>query len=307
MNIFALACALLLAACAQPPDEAIIFINGTIHTLNEEQPLAEAVAVREGRIAAVGDTETISAMAAASTRVVDLNGQVMLPGFHDLHVHPVYAGMQAQRCVIPQGSTLEQIQQHVQACVEQAGPGEWITGGQWDASAIGRVPDAAMLDGVAPDNPVLLSDTSEHSAWANTRALEIAGLSADTPDPADGIIERDSSGAPTGILREEAVALVRQHVPEATDEQIRSALEWALGKMLANGITSFSEASTGYSSNPVKEASAYAALADSGVLKQRVRLCMPWFSGSAEREAFIDSRGAYARGTNIAGLRQDIS
>ena len=294
-NVFTLACAMLLAACAQPPDEEIIFINGTIHTLNEEQPLAEAVAVREGRIAAVGDTETISATADASTRVIDLNGQVMLPGFHDLHVHPVYAGMQAQRCVIPQGSTLEQIQQHVKTCVEQAETGDWITGGQWDASAIGRVPDAAMLDGVAPDNPVLLSDTSEHSAWANSRALEIAGLTAATPDPADGIIERGGSGAPTGILREEAVVLVRQHVPEATDEQIRSALEWALDEMLGNGITSFSEASTGYSSNAVKEASAYAALADSGVLKQRVRLCMPWFSGNAEMDAFIDSREAYAR------------
>ncbi len=295
LNISTLACAMLLAACAQPPDEEIIFINGKIHTLNEEQPLAEAVAVREGRIAAVGDTETISATADASTRVIDLNGQVMLPGFHDLHVHPVYAGMQAQRCVIPQGSTLEQIQQHVKTCVEQAETGDWITGGQWDASAIGQVPDAAMLDGVAPDNPVLLSDTSEHSAWANSRALEIAGLTAATPDPADGIIERDGSGAPTGILREEAVVLVRQHVPEATDEQIRSALEWALDEMLGNGITSFSEASTGYSSNAIKEASAYAALADSGVLKQRVRLCMPWFSGNAEMDAFIDSREAYAR------------
>ena len=294
-NIITLVAALFLAACAQPPDEDLVFINGKIYTLNEEQPLAEAVAVREGRIAAVGDTETISDMAGVNTRLIDLDGQVMLPGFHDLHVHPVYAGMQAQRCVIPQGSTLEQVQQHVKACVEQADPGEWITGGQWDASAIGRVPDAAMLDGVAPDNPVLLSDTSEHSAWANTRALEIAGLNAGTPDPEDGIIERDSSGAPTGVLREEAVVLVRQHVPEATDEQIRSALGWALDKMLANGITSFSEASTGYSSNPVKEASAYAALADSGVLKQRTRLCMPWFSGSVELEAFIDSREAYAR------------
>ena len=294
-KIFTLAAAMFLAACAQPPDEEIVFINGKIYTLNEEQPVAEAVVVSQGRITTVGDTETIRAMADAHTRLIDLDGRVMLPGFHDLHVHPVFAGMQAQRCVVPQGSTLEQIQQHVMACVEQAEPGEWITGGQWDASAIGRVPDAALLDGVAPDNPVLLSDTSEHSAWANSKALEIAGLTRDTPDPEDGIIERDSAGAPTGILREEAVVLVRQHVPEATDEQIRSALEWALDKMLANGITSFSEASTGYSSNAVKEASAYAALADSGVLKQRVRLCMPWFSGNAEMEAFIESGEAYAR------------
>lgn len=294
-NMFTLVAAMFLADCAQPPDEEVVFINGKIYTLNEEQPLAEAVAVSQGRIAAVGDTETISAMADVNTRLTDLNGQVMLPGFHDLHVHPVYAGMQAQRCVVPQGSTLEQIQQHVKACVERAKPGEWITGGQWDASAIGKVPDAAMLDGVAPDNPVLLSDTSEHSAWANTRALEIAGLTGETPDPEGGIIERDASGAPTGVLREEAIVLVRSHVPEASDEQIRSALEWASAEMLSHGITSFSEASTGYSSTAEKEAGAYAALADSGVLKQRVRLCMPWFSGNPELEAFIETSEKYAR------------
>ena len=294
-NIAALAAALFLVACAQSPDEDIVFFNGKIYTLSEQQPVAEAMVIRQGIIAAVGDTETIRAMADADTRMIDLGGQVVLPGFHDLHVHPVFAGMQAQRCVIPQGSTLGQIQQHVKACVELAEPGDWITGGQWDVSAIGQVPDAAMLDGVAPDNPVLLGDTSEHSAWANSRALEIAGLTGDTPDPEDGIIERDGSGAPTGILREEAVVLVRRHIPEATDEQIRSALEWALNEMLANGITSFSEAATGYSSNAQKEAGAYVALADDGVLKQRVRLCMPWVSGNAEMEAFIDSSDVFAR------------
>lgn len=295
IKVLVLAAALLLSACAQSPDGDVAFINGKIYTLNEEHPQAEAVLVRHGRIAAIGDTETIRAKAGSGSRVIDLNGQVMLPGFHDLHVHPVYAGMQAQRCVIPQGSSLEQIQQHVKTCADQAQPGEWITGGQWDASAIGRVPDASMLDVVAPDNPVLLSDTSEHSAWANSMAMEIAGLSSDTPDPEDGIIERDGSGAPTGVFREEAVTLVRMHVPEATDEQIRSALEWALNEMLANGITSLSEASTGYSSTAEKEAGAYAALADSGILKQRVRLCMPWFSGNADMQSFIDSSEKYAR------------
>ncbi len=286
---------LLLAACTRTPEEDVALINGKIYTLNPEQPMAEAVIVRQGRIESVGATETISALVGTGAKVIDLDGQVVFPGFHDLHVHPIYAGMQAQRCVIPQGFTLAQVQQRVKDCAEQAEPGEWITGGQWDVSAIGQVPNAAMLDGVTPDNPVLLSDTSEHSAWANTRALEIAGLSADTPNPEDGIIERDSSGAPTGILREEAVMLVRMHIPEATGEQISAALEWALDEMLAHGITSFSEAATGYSSNPEKEAGAYAALADSDVLKQRVRLCMPWFSANADTGAFIETRATYAR------------
>ena len=296
LNLCALLAALLLSACAQPTEDELLLVNGKIYTLEPDQPEVEALLIRQGRIAALGATEAIGAMAASEARVIDLQGQVVLPGFHDMHVHPVFAGMQAQRCVIPQGYALEQIQQTVRACVERAEPGEWITGGQWDASSIGQIPNAAMLDAVSPDNPVLLGDISEHSAWANSRALEIAGLSADTPDPANGIIERGRTGAPSGILREEAVLLVRSQVPEATYEQIRTALAWGLEEMLANGITSFSEAAAGYSSTLAKEAGAYAELADAGILKQRVRLCMPWASSTAQQsEAFIASRADYAR------------
>jgi len=217
--------------------------NARIHT---PDGIAEAMAVNaDGVIIALGTTTEVDRLRSGHTRLLDLKGRDVLPGFADLHVHPVFAGLQAQRCVIPQGSTLEALQQIVKACAAKAGAGKWITGGQWDASAIGRAPDRSMLDAVAPLNPALIGDTSEHSAWANSRALEIAGIGRDTPNPRSGIIERDASGQPTGVLREDAVALVRKHVPPPTDAEIRAALASSLEIMLSFGITSFTEAAAG--------------------------------------------------------------
>lgn len=272
-----------------------ILVNGQVYTLSAEQPVVEALAITDGFIVAAGDVSSVKALAGPETNSFDLQGQVVMPGLFDLHVHPVFAGIQARRCVIPQGAKLPEIQANVKECVAAAEPGQWITGGQWDTSAIGQIPTRDMLDNVAPDNPVFLGDTSEHSFWANSKALEIAGITAETQDPPDGILERDADGMPTGVLRESAALLVRQHIPEESDEQVRAALRWALDTMLSHGITSFTEASAGYSTNPHKELSAYAALADSAELKQRVRLCMPWSPDVPQWDEVIDGRDQYQR------------
>ncbi len=272
-----------------------ILTNGLIHTLNPEQPKAEALAIRAGVIVAVGDSETVMSLGGEQTETVDLNGKTVLPGFHDLHVHPLFAGVRQTECTIAQGSTLEQIQLAVQTCIDRANAGGWITGGQWDAFAIGDIPDRTMLDMFSPENPVLLSDTSGHSAWANSRALAVAGITADTPDPEGGIIERDRTGEPTGILRESAIMLVRMHVPPPSDETLRNALNWSLKQMLSHGITSFTEASTGFVAGMAREAQLYAQMADAGQVKQRVRLCLNWEPGNAELEAVIEQRNLYAR------------
>ena len=131
------------------------------------------------------------------------------------------------------------IQEGVKVGVAKAAPGEWITGGQWDASAIGRIPDRAMLDAVAPRNPVWLHDTSGHSTWANSKALEAAGISRKTPDPEGGIIERDARGEPTGIQRETANGLIQAHgtAPSAHPTQARP--ERALQALPTPGLTAF--------------------------------------------------------------------
>ena len=302
MNDRILACigAVVLFALCEPAQAAdgqadTIFTNGRIHTLNPEQPEAEALAIRAGVITAVGDTDTITATAGPQTQRIDLDGKVVLPGFHDMHVHPLFAGVRQTECKIEQGSTLEQIQHEVQACIDRTDTGGWISGGQWDAHAIGQIPDRSMLDTISPKNPVLLSDTSGHSAWANSMALVIAGVTADTPDPEGGIIERDSGGEPTGILREAAIMLVRTHVPPHSYEALRAALEWSMNQMLSHGITSFTEASTGFVAGMTREVKLYADMADAGMVKQRVRLCLNWEPGNAELEAVIADRNLYAR------------
>lgn len=289
----------LCAVCGPAPAAGAqvdtILTNGRIYTLNPEQPEAEALAIRAGVITAVGDMEAITATAGPQTQHVDLDGKVVLPGFHDMHVHPLFAGVRQTECNIQQGSTLEQIQHEVRACIERADTGGWITGGQWDAYAIGQVPDRSMLDPISPDNPVLLSDTSGHSAWANSRALAISGVTADTPDPEGGIIERDSAGKPTGILREAAIILVRTHVPPHSDDLLRRALGWSLQQMLSHGITSFTEASTGFVAGMAREVKLYADMADTGLIRQRARLCLNWEPGNSELEAVITERNLYAR------------
>ncbi|MEJ1962722.1 MAG: amidohydrolase [Gammaproteobacteria bacterium] len=271
----------------------LLLRGGRIHT---PAGVVESMAVdSRGVIVAVGTTAQIEKLADRSTKVIELGGHAVLPGFHDMHVHPVFAGLQARKCVVPQGSGLQQIQRIVKECVSRARPGEWITGGQWDASAVGRPPNRKMLDSVAPQNPVLLGDTSEHSAWANSKALEIAGVTRATSAPQGGIIERDASGEATGVLREGAVELVRQHVPEPTEQEVRAALEWSSKLMLSYGITSFTEAAVGYASGLEKALDAYAALTDSGVLKQRIRLCIPWEPGSQTFDSVVAARNLYAR------------
>ena len=283
LRLIACAC-LLVAACAtqsvSPPavEADLILTNGTIRT---PAGWAEAVSIRDGRIVEVGNATAVAQARGARTKIMDLGGKVVLPGFHDLHVHPLFGGMlysgaDHTQCNIPQGSSRAELTDALSRCIDRVEAGEWITGGQWDASTLGGVPSSELIDGVSGDTPVLIVDTSGHSSLANTRALQIAGIDANTPDPDGGIIERDSAGNPTGILRESAIGLVRKHVPPPSDHVIREALEWSLETMSAYGITSFTEASMGFIAGAHREAKLYATLADEGILRQRVRLCINW-------------------------------
>ena len=302
---FLTAAALLMAACS-PQNEIdaplivadLVLSNGQVHTA---EGWTEALAVADGRILATGASEALAVYADDAAEVIDLQGKVVLPGFHDLHVHPLYGGMMysganPRDCFIKQGSNLDAITATVAACVGKVGPGAWVTGGQWDVSPIGQLPNRHMLDPVSAETPVLLNDTSGHSAWANSKALAMAGIDVETPDPEGGIIERDGDGAPTGLLRESAIELVRMHVPPPTDQVIRPALAWALQEMASYGITSFTEASSGFvtGSSP-REAALYAALADDALLKQRTRLCITWAPGVEQAETLIAERQQYER------------
>ncbi|MFI1565436.1 amidohydrolase [Streptomyces sp. NPDC020490] len=257
---------------------------------------SQAMSVTRGVIDRVGRDEDVLPDRGPGTQVIDLAGDVVLPGLHDLHVHPIYAGIRQRRCRIPQGSNLDETLRIVKAYAEGVQPGEWVLGGQWDAYALGCVPNRTMLDSVAPDVPVHLEDTSGHSSWANSAALAMAGISASTPDPEGGIFERDANGEPTGIQRENAAYLLAEAAPKPTGTDVESALAWSLEEMLSFGITSFTEAALGFTAGSRTEMAAYAALARRGELKQRVRVCTTWTPDDPESNEVIERRNFHAYG-----------
>jgi predicted amidohydrolase YtcJ len=254
---------------AAPTEADLILTHGEIAT---PTGFAAAMAVKSGVIIAVGDDAAVASLKGAKTQVIDLQGAAVVPGLHDMHVHPTGAGLWQQRCMFPQGSSAQVVVDTVKGCVAKRDKGAWITGGSWDAASFGKTPpNRALLDKVSPDNPVYLNDISGHSALVNSKALQLAGITKATPNPPGGIIERDAKGEPTGVLRESGSAAVSRLVPPATPEETATALKWSLDQMLAQGITSFTDAGT---SEDIEQA--YATLADRGELKQRVRGCFMW-------------------------------
>ena len=292
--------ALLLLVCfpaltaAQGNMEAdLILRNGEIYTPGG---WSQALAVKDGVIISIGDDKTVDQNKTAKTRMMDLRGATVIPGLHDMHVHPTGAGLTQLQCRFPQGSPPQKVIDTIKGCVAKHTKGKWIVGGQWDAASFGSTPPhRSLLDPVSPDNPVVLSDISGHSVWANSKALALAGITRDTPNPKGGIIERDADGEPTGVLREAAAGMVRGAVPSHTEEENVKALSWSLHQMLAQGITSFTDAAVDESTMQ-----AYATLADQGVLKQRVRACIMWrpMNYSAKQgppPSPIEHRNLYAR------------
>jgi predicted amidohydrolase YtcJ len=265
----------------QPAD--MVLTNAHVYT---PEGWASAVAIGKGAILAVGDMAAIQPLVTPQTRVIDLHGQTVLPGLHDMHVHPTGAGQGELQCQLPHGSSPGQIFAILAQCVAGKKPGEWITGRAYEAASFGKTPpNKAMLDKIAPNNPVMFTDISGHSSWVNSAALKIAGITRDTPDPKGGIIERDAKGEPTGVLREYASFAVGAKVPPATHADTVRALQWALNTMLAQGITAFDDALV---SSDI--AAAYDTLADEGKLKQRVRGCLV-----AADATLIAQRQLYAR------------
>jgi predicted amidohydrolase YtcJ len=286
------------AATQAAPDGATqadeIFTNGQVYT---PKGWAEAIAIKRGVMVAIGPAAEVNQYKGPGTRVFDLHGAAVLPGLHDMHVHPMGAGISHLACDFAQGSSLKTVLATVEACVKQHPKGAWITGGQWDATSVGGEPNRQMLDRVAPDNPIALTDISGHSLWANTKALELGGIKLESSqtNPSGGIIERDASGIPNGLLREGAAGLVRAVIPPPTLDEDAKALAWSLHLMLSYGITSFTDAALDESGLKT-----YARLADEGVLKQRVKGCIMWraaisFGARAEDTSDIERRNLYAR------------
>ncbi|MFF8616414.1 amidohydrolase [Streptomyces sp. NPDC015350] len=254
----------------------LVFTRGPILTTDPARTRATSLAVVGERIAAVGHDE-VRELIGPRTEVVDLAGKLLVPGFQDAHVHAVYGGSELAECdltgTVGTADYLARIRSYADAHPDH----EWITGSGWSMESFdGGLPTRQLLDSVVPDRPVLLSNRDHHGAWANTRALELAGLTADTPDPADGRIEREPDGTPSGMLQEGATALVARLVPAATPADRLAGLLRAQKLLHSLGITGWQDALLGEFGGRPDPSDAYATAARDGSLTARVTGALWW-------------------------------
>ncbi|MCC7243549.1 MAG: amidohydrolase [Acidobacteria bacterium] len=261
------ACALVvgLTGCSsQPPVEpaSLVLRGGTVVTMEASQPTVEAVAIRGDRIVALGPAEDIQRYVGPSTEVIDLAGQTAIPGFIEGHGHFMGVGQARMVLDLMDTTSFEQIVAQVAEAVKTAKPGEWILGRGWHQEKWTTTPSPNVegfpyhdaLSKVSPDNPVLLEHASGHAAFANAKAMELAGVTARTPSPPGGDILKDRSGRPIGVFRERAAGLVDQALgawrsaktPAERMADARRQIELATEEAFSKGVTSFQDAGVNF-------------------------------------------------------------
>jgi hypothetical protein len=269
----------------------LVFVGGRIETIDPARSTVSALAVRDGRIVARGPDGAVRGLVGPRTRVINLRGRTLIPGFQDAHVHPISAELDAMRCnlLVARGAEgyLTVVDDYARTHPEDA----WIRGGGWYMPDFpGGTPRREALDRVVPDRPVYLENRDGHGAWVNSRALAAAGIDAATPDPPDGRIERDPDGTPTGTLHESAIHLVARLLPADTQGEVEAALVAGQARLHAFGITAWQDARV----SPDSEEPAYASLASAGRLSARVAGAMRWDPrrGLEQIEALVERRRA---------------
>jgi len=234
------------------------------------------VAVTAGRISAVGP-EPARAMAGPGTEVIDLAGGLLLPGFTDAHIHAVSGGMELGQCDLTGFTDAAEYPRLIGEYARAHPDQPWVRGGGWSMEAFpGGIPTRRALDAVVPDRPAYLVNRDHHGAWVNTRALELAGIDRDTPDPADGRIERDADGEPVGMLQEGAAHLVSRLLPELTAADRLAGLLRAQRLLHSLGITAWQDALLGDFNGMSDASGAYLEAAERGSLTARVTGALWW-------------------------------
>jgi predicted amidohydrolase YtcJ len=252
----------------------VVFKGGAVYTVDAARSWAQAVAVKGGRIVAVGTDDSVSDLVGPKTEVHDLRGRMLLPGFQDAHVHPPSGGLEMLECNLSEAYTQEGYERIVAEYANQHSDVEWIRGGGWSMDSFpGGTPTKEVLDRIVPDRPVYLPNRDGHGAWVNSRALELAGITRETPDPPDGRIERDGAGEPSGTLHEGAMDLVEKVMPRVTEEEWEEGLRVAQRYLHSLGITAWQDAIVGGSYDTL---GAYTAMAGRGELTARVVGSLWW-------------------------------
>ncbi|WP_327675181.1 amidohydrolase [Kitasatospora sp. NBC_00458] len=254
----------------------LLFTHGPVHTGDPARTRATSLAVTGERITAVGHDE-VRELIGPATEVVDLTGKLLLPGFQDAHIHAVSGGQELAECDLTGTVGVEDYLLRVREYAEAHPDRPWITGSGWSLESFeGGLPDRRLLDSVVPDRPVYLTNRDHHGAWVNSRALELAGVDRTTPDPADGRIERDADGVPTGVLQEGATGLVARLVPAQTAADRLAGLLRAQRLLHSLGITGWQDALLGVFNGQPDPSDAYRTADLDGSLTARVTGALWW-------------------------------
>jgi predicted amidohydrolase YtcJ len=266
ITLLAMAIAGHLWAQSKPAADLIV-LNANVWTGDDAQPKAQAVAVLGTRIVSVGSDAEVALWRGANTKVVDANGKLLLPGFNDAHVHFVSGGAQLDSVQLNDVTNTEEFVRRIAEQAKKTPKGEWILGGDWDETKWSppNLPTRQMIDPVTPDNPVLLSRYDGHSVLANSRALELAGITAQTSDPPGGTIVRDAQGNPTGDLKDAALDEAYKVVPPLSHDQRLRAVKRALEHAASLGVTSVQDMNPDYA-----DVAIFSELLQTGELTTRI-------------------------------------
>ncbi|MGB8474813.1 MAG: amidohydrolase [Candidatus Acidiferrum sp.] len=257
---------IICTAAQTPPQHADrIFVNGKIWTEDAARPQAQALAISGDKILAVGSNEEVRALAAADTAIVDLQGRLVVPGFQDSHLH--FPGKSVNEVDLHGTETLKEFQQRLADFAKAHPKLPWIIGDGWGYSAFpNETVDKKYIDAVISDRPVYVSERDGHMGLANSKALEVAGISRTTSDPPNGHIMKDANGEPTGEFKEAAQRLIRSHIPPESADERYQALIQHMNEAAAAGLTSVQDAATNLDDLPL-----YERAASAGSLKLRFR------------------------------------
>lgn len=252
-----------------------VIVNAVVHTMDTAKPTAEAVAISANRIVAVGSSNDIRKLAGPKTRTIDAKQRLLLPGFNDAHTHFLSGGFQLSSVDLRDASSPQEFAARIKAFAEKTPKGRWIKGGDWDHERWpeGKLPTKELIDSFTPDIPVFVNRLDGHMALANSLALKLAGVTRQTVDLPGGIIVRDQSGEPTGVLKDAAQGFVWKVVSPATFDEKLAAARAATDYAAKLGVTSVQDMSAGSDIN------IYETLLDRGELKTRIYAVspLPWW------------------------------
>ena len=268
---------LFLAGCEQesveeqPAGADLILRNGVIYTQDDINPQVEALAVTDGRITAIGTSDAISTQAGKNTKIVDLDGRFVMPGINDGHSHPAWGGVVAlYYCLFPATASADEVAAKVKGCVSESDE-LWIQGGLWTPNFFEEYAidsPRAWLDDISGDKAIVLKDDSGHNCWANSKALDLAGINELSAPPTGGIYEKTATGDLNGLIQE-ACSVIDAQLPQWTAEHYKEGARYAVANANGYGVTGFKDASSSEA-----ETSAYFELDKAGALSLNVATCL---------------------------------